>query len=156
MRPRIRMELLKAHPTKTDIQEHAVEQSCQQAVEGIREDIHVLGHRVETLENGHEAVVQAVADIQDTAKYHEEVLNLYRDQLDDHENKDRRQNIHIKGLPEAIRMPELLTAVISTPQNIEVDRVHRNPSYVLPNTETRIQKEILYANYINSPLKNLL
>lgn len=92
-------ELLKALPTKTDIQQliSAVEQSCQQAVEGLREDTRVLGHRVEALENGHEAIVQAAVDIQDTAKYHEEILNSHRDQLDDYENRDHRHNIRIKG-----------------------------------------------------------
>lgn len=89
----------------------ALEQSCQQAVEGLREETRVLGHRVETLENSHEAVAQAVADIQDTVKYHEEVLNLYKDQLDDYENRDRRQNICIKGLPEAIQAYNLLPTV---------------------------------------------
>lgn len=54
-----------------------------------------------------------MADVQDTIKNHEDVLNSnsYRDQLDDYENRDRRQNIHIKGLPETIRMLELAPAV---------------------------------------------
>lgn len=113
-------------------------------MENLREDTRALGHRVELLENSHEAVVQAVADIQDTAKYHEEALNFYRDQLDDYENRDRRQNIRIKGLPETIQSPDLLPTVQrsfrqimgdSSPENIEVDRVHRVPSNVTPNSE---------------------
>lgn len=89
-------------------------------------------------------MVQVVADIQDTVKYHEEVLNFYRDQLDDYENRDRRQNIRIKGLPETILSPDLLPTVQrlfrqimgdSSPENIEVDRVHRIPSYATPNSE---------------------
>lgn len=84
-------ELLRALPTKADIQQliTAVEQSCQQAVEGLREDTQALGHRVEALENGHEAMAQAVADVQDITNHHEEVLNSYRDQLDDYDNRDR-------------------------------------------------------------------
>lgn len=139
-------ELLRSLPTKSDIQEliSAVEQSCQQAVENLREDTRAMGHRVESLENSHEAVVQAVADIQDTVKQHEEALNFYRDQLDDYENRDCRQNIPIKGLPETIRSPELLPTVQrlfrqimgdSSPENIEVDRVHRVPPNVTPNSE---------------------
>lgn len=47
------MKLLRALPTKADIQQliSAVEQSCQQAVESLREDTKALGHRVENLEN---------------------------------------------------------------------------------------------------------
>lgn len=45
-------ELLRALPTKNDIQQliSAVEQSCLQAVESLKEDIWALGHRVEKME----------------------------------------------------------------------------------------------------------
>lgn len=59
----------------------------------------IHGYRVDSLESGHEVMVQAVEDVQDTIKNNEEVLNSYRDQLDDYENRDRWQNIHIKRLP---------------------------------------------------------
>lgn len=106
-------ELLRALPTKTDIQQliSAMEQSCLQAVEGLREDTWALGHRVEKVENDQEAMVHAVADVQDAIKKHEDVLNSYRDQLDDYENRDRRQNIRIKGLPESIQTPELVSTI---------------------------------------------
>lgn len=139
-------ELLRALPSKTDIQQliSAVEQSCQQAVEGLREDTLALGHRVETLENGHEAMMQVVEDIQDTTKYHAEVLNSYKDQLDDYENRDRRQNICIKGLPETIRASELLPTVQelfhkimgnSVSEGVEIDSVHCFPSCIIQNAE---------------------
>lgn len=41
-----------------------------------------------------------MADVQDNTKYQEEILKSYMDQLDDFENRDRRQNIRIRGLPE--------------------------------------------------------
>lgn len=55
--------------------------------------------------------MQAVADIQDFTKHHEEVFNSYRDQLDDYENRDRCQNIRIRGLPETNRTHDLLSTV---------------------------------------------
>lgn len=94
-------ELLRVLPAKMDIQKliSAVEQSCLQVVKGLKEDTRALGHRVEKLENDQEAMVHVVVDVQDVIKKHEDVLNSYRDQLDDYENRERRQNIRIKGLP---------------------------------------------------------
>lgn len=54
------------------------------------------------MEKSQEVMVQAVADVQDSIKDHEDALNSYKDQLDDYENRDRRQNIRIKGLSEII------------------------------------------------------
>lgn len=131
-------ELLRALPTKMDIQQliSAVEQSCLQAVEGLREDIRDLGHRVEKVENDRDVMIHAVADVQDAIKNHEDVLNSYRDQLDDYENRGKRQNIRIKGLPESVQSPELIPTVQklfcqilgdSAPETIEIDRAHRTP-----------------------------
>lgn len=44
-------------------------------MEGLEGGYTAMGHRVESLENGHEVMVQAVADVQDTIKNHEDVLN---------------------------------------------------------------------------------
>lgn len=140
-------ELLWALPTNTDIQQliSAVEQSCLQAVEGLREDTQALGHRVEKVENDQEVMVHAVADVQDAIKNHEDVLNSYRDQLNDYENRDRRQNIRIKGLPESIQTPELISTVQKifchilgdfAPEIIELDWAHRIPSHNAQKVET--------------------
>lgn len=129
-------EHLRALPTKNDIQLliTAVETSCKQAVEGLREHIGALGHRVEEMETGQEAIRQAVVDVQDITKNHEEVLNSLLDQMDNHENRDCRQNIHIRDLPEIKQHTELFPKVISLFQSIlgtsasdkiEIDRVHR-------------------------------
>lgn len=66
------------------------------------------------------------------------------DQMDDHENRDRRQNICIRGLPEVKRAPDLLLTVIglfcqilgvSKPDTNEIDRVHSALFYVPQNAD---------------------
>lgn len=86
--------LLTNFKSRADIQQliAAVERSRKQAVEELREDTAELGYRVE---KGQEEILQVIADVQDTTKYHEEILNTYMNQLDDFENRDRRQNIRI-------------------------------------------------------------
>lgn len=139
-------DLLRALPTKTDIQQliSTVEQAFQQAVENLKEDTKALGHRVESLEDYYEATIQAVTEVQDSIKEHEDVLNLYKDQLDDYENRDRRQNIRIKGLSETIQTTDLTSVAqkvfcqimgTSIPESIEIDRIHRVPTYSTQNRE---------------------
>lgn len=101
--------LLKALPTKSDIQQliNAVEQSCMQAVASVKKDVRDLGYRVEGMEKEQEVIIQAVTETQESMKKYEETLNAYRDQLDEYENRDKRQNIRIKGLKESITATEL-------------------------------------------------
>lgn len=63
-------DLLRALPTKNDSQQliNAVEQSCLQAVESLKEDIRGLGHRVEKMEKEQETTVHVVADVQESIK----------------------------------------------------------------------------------------
>lgn len=116
-----------------------------QAVESLKEDIWALGHRVEKVESEQEAIVHAAADVQDTIKKNEEVLNSYRDQLDDYENRGRRQNIRIKGLPESIPASELVSTTQKifiqiiedqAPEIIAIDRVHWVSSHSTQKAET--------------------
>lgn len=70
-------ENVKALLTKADIQQliATVEKSCKQAVEELGEEVVAVGNRVEAIENGQEEIIQAVADVQDTTKYCEEIIN---------------------------------------------------------------------------------
>lgn len=93
-------------PTKTDIQQliAAVELSCKQVIEGIKEETTALGHRVEAVETSQDEILHTIAALQETATHHENVLNSLLVQMDDYENWKRRQNIHI-------RAPDLLHTV---------------------------------------------
>ncbi|XP_073462226.1 uncharacterized protein [Aquarana catesbeiana] len=144
-------ELLKALPTKNDIQQliKAVEQSCMQAVASLKEDIRDLGHRVEVAEKEQETITQEVVDVQESIRKYEEILNSYREQLDEYENRDRRQNIRIKGLKESITAKELAPTAqkifgqilgAQAPNVIEIDRVHRVP---LQNTKTDTPRDVI-------------
>lgn len=139
-------ECLRALPTKKDIRLliTAVEVSCKQVVEGLREDIAALGHRVEKVETGQDNIRQVVANTQAMTTYYERVLNTLMDQMDDHENRECLQNIRIKGLPTTIQPSELPLTVIGlfclilgalAPKKIETDRVHRVLSFTFQNAD---------------------
>lgn len=100
-------------PTKNDIQSliSAVELSCKQMVEGIREDTIALGRRVEEIEINQDDIKQAVVDTQEVVKKYEEKLNFLLDQIDDQENRTRRQNIRIRGLSEVKGATDLAQTV---------------------------------------------
>lgn len=83
------------------------------------------------MENGYEIMVQVVAEVQDTIENHEDALNTYINQLNDYKNRDRRQNIHINGLPEAIQTAKL----ISTVQKESIMKMaHSKPEIVFDDT----------------------
>lgn len=88
--------------------------------------------------------IPAVVDVQDTIKYHEETLNTYRDHLDHFENRDRRQNIRTRGLPEKYHNSKLAEVVqklffqimaVSMPESVEMDRVHCVTSFASQNKD---------------------
>ncbi|PIO27508.1 hypothetical protein AB205_0191200, partial [Aquarana catesbeiana] len=145
-------DLLKALPTKNDIQQliNAVEQSCMQAVESLKDDIRDLGYRVEEgMEKEQETTVQVVAYVQESMKKYEEILNSYRDQLDEYENRDRRQNIRIKGLKESITTIELAPTAQKifgqimgdqAPNIIEIAWIHRVPPY---STKADVPRDVI-------------
>lgn len=71
-------------------------------------------------------------------------MNTYRDQLDDFENRDRRQNIRIWNLPEKYKSDDLLVTVQKlflkimgpkVPEQVEIDRVHRITSFTNQNKD---------------------
>lgn len=93
------------------------------------------------MENGQDDTKQVMAVIQDIIKHHEVVMNSLLDQLDDYENRDHRQNIHIRGLPEATR-PRTYYQLCKVyfdkfwgTDNIEIDRVHRTLLPAPQNTD---------------------
>lgn len=143
--------LLKALPTKSDIQQliNAVEQSCMQAVASVKKDVRDLGYRVEGMEKEQEVIIQAVTETQESMKKYEETLNAYRDQLDEYENRDKRQNIRIKGLKESITATELAPVAQKmfgqilgdqAPNVIEIDRIHRAHS---KSTKTDVPRDVI-------------
>lgn len=60
------------------------------------------------MEISQDDIKQAVADTQEAVKNHEEKLNSLLDQMDNQENRDRRQNIRIRGLAEVKGAMDLL------------------------------------------------
>lgn len=66
---------------------------------------------MEEVEKKQEEIIQAMADVQDNIKCQEEAMNFYMDQLDDFENRERRQNICIHSLPEAYHTSNLIVTV---------------------------------------------
>lgn len=103
-----------------------------------------VGNRVEVLENGQDEITQAVGEVHDIIKQQEDLMNTYRDQLDDFENRDCRQNIQIRDLPEKYNSNDLLVTIqklfsqimgSAASEHVEIDRVHRTTPFVSQNKD---------------------
>lgn len=99
----------------------------------MKSDTTVLGNLVEAMEVGHEDNSQAVDLLRDRAHRHDSMMESLLLQLDDYENRERRQNICIRGLPETTLNCNLIptlqgpfTQVLAdaAPTHIEIDRAH--------------------------------
>ncbi|XP_073414189.1 uncharacterized protein [Dendrobates tinctorius] len=100
----------------------------------IKHDLKLQGHRLETLENSQVAMTQSSNAVLDSLKVHELQLHTIHTVLEDHENRERRNNIRVKGLSETVAFEALWKATQeifkellneSDPQEIELVRVHR-------------------------------
>lgn len=129
-------EDIRALPTKDDILKliNVVEANFKEAMELLKIETVALGNRVETLETGHEEVVCSIKALQAHIHQQDNRIELLTLQLDDHENRERRQNIRIRGLPESITTTDLekvlqriFTQILGErrPETIDIDRAHR-------------------------------
>lgn len=124
---------LRSLPTKTDFEHYVsrMEKSYRKEIAELKRD---LGTRMEDVENTTDGMCN-------TLQSHEEILNTHTNILqqlmyhqDDIENRSRRNNIRIRGIPETIDHNDLHGAVtaifnqiLQQPKDtpIELDRVHR-------------------------------
>ncbi|XP_073537584.1 uncharacterized protein [Phyllobates terribilis] len=92
------------------------------------------GHRMESLEQSQTAFSHQANALLDNLNAHEQQLHLIHNTLEDHENRERRNNIRIKGLTESVAFEALGIAAVEIfrgiltdddPREIELIRVHR-------------------------------
>lgn len=86
-------------PTKAD---HKVEKALQQDIESLQADTAHIGGRVEALESNWEETTPKLQAFTEKCKVQDRKIDSLPDLMDDFENQNRRVNIHIRGLPEAI------------------------------------------------------
>lgn len=107
----------------------------------ISTDMHVLDERVTHIENSMKECTTTVNDIIDTYDEIKEEQSWVRDKLADLEDRSRRNNIKLKGIPESILPPnlpkfakELMHTILLdvSHRDLLVDRIHRisKPSHL--------------------------
>lgn len=113
---------------------HSLERSIKKEIAAVRTDMSHILARVEETEQRQETNEHAITELQDTVKQlalaHR--ANLYK--LEDLENRSRRNNLRIRGLPEATRDSDLeatirgvLNMILgrAATESLRFDRIHR-------------------------------
>ncbi|PIO39803.1 hypothetical protein AB205_0102580 [Aquarana catesbeiana] len=126
-----------APPTKADPELFAnrVEKAFRQDIEALQADKAHIGGRREDLEAQWEVVTPALQALHERCKTQDRRFNSLIDQMDDFEDRSRRVNIRIRGMPEATgprdivpSLQGLLKQVFgrNAPDHIAIDRAHRD------------------------------
>lgn len=123
-------------PTKEDFKNllAEVKDTCRTAIASIRQDLTTITNRVDALEETHDSTKSYVMELQQHSSASVRALRETRRHLEDLDNRGRRNNIRIRGLPEAEGQEDLQVILesifnnlrelpLSTP--IKLDRVHR-------------------------------
>lgn len=128
---------LQSIPTKKDFEGYVtrLEESYKQEIRVLKHDIQDIGVRVDEIE-------RRTNDLSACARDHHSAIQflLHREEehsmlMDDIENRNRRNNIRIRGIPESVAtkdldptLQRLFAAIleVSTPTPIELDRAHRS------------------------------
>lgn len=127
--------LLSLH-TKRDMETFAtrLETSLRGDIQKVKQSISALESKVTTLSTEQFFVQQCLTSLEETCSGYQQKLSCMCLQHDDLENRHRRNNIKLRGIPEAVETTDLRATVIgifndllgkpaSSP--IELDRVHR-------------------------------
>ena len=125
-----------ALPTKADLERFAdrVEKALKEDVAQLKADTNHLGNRVEALEQKLEDVLPVIAQLQEKCSAQDHQIEALLCHLDDIENRSRRANIRIRGLPEATgardiapTLQDIFKDILGLPATavVEIDRAHR-------------------------------
>lgn len=120
-------------PTKNDFEHYVshIDQTYRQEITGLKRDI---GIRMEDIESTTEGICNTLQSHEETLNSHTVLLQQLMYHQDDIENRNRRNNIRIRGIPETIEHKDLTKAVtvifnqlLQQPKDthIELNRVHR-------------------------------
>lgn len=168
-------QLIQALPTKDDIQKLLVSitGALREEMEEVRAKVVAVDDRVHNLEKLQGTSDTRLEMIEEKLQKQHQRLVMLQLQSEESENRSRRNNIRIKGVPEDIEGPALrdtvmaiLNQVLKNPPNtpIELDRVHkvpttRNPAQTNPRDVLcrvhffRIKENILRAAWQEGTVK---
>ncbi|CAH2328445.1 Hypothetical predicted protein [Pelobates cultripes] len=130
--------LLTQLPSKTDLAAlfQKLEDSFSEKLQAVTADVQLLGDRVQALEEEAETTEKQWAESYTTQETHAEAIRYLQRQLEDVDNRGRRNNLRVRGVPESAEgVPEnpvqVLTAlfnrILTRPLDTAIlfDRAHR-------------------------------
>ncbi|XP_053564429.1 uncharacterized protein LOC128654499 [Bombina bombina] len=85
-------------PSKQDI----VRSCIREELEELKQDIHMLGFKFETLESNQDIIKEDVNQLTEQLTSQQETILSFQDKLDDLENQSRCKNMLIRGVPESV------------------------------------------------------
>ncbi|CAH2292096.1 Hypothetical predicted protein [Pelobates cultripes] len=129
-------EMTVAMATKTDLQTNttAIQETLRAEVAGLRADLATQAGRITALEEADAALTARVASTDNAVARQGEMLLNMRRHLEDVDNRGRRCNIRVRGVPEAEgaedaqnTLKELFRSIMlpTLLPHIEFDRAHR-------------------------------
>uniref|UniRef100_A0A803JMB6 L1 transposable element RRM domain-containing protein n=1 Tax=Xenopus tropicalis TaxID=8364 RepID=A0A803JMB6_XENTR len=136
-------------PSKSDIKEmlHEVTATLKEELQDIRRDLITLAGRAEDLEQKQSKLIKNQKSMHATILTHNNLLTELQRQLEDQENRGRRNNIRIRGLPEAVKKEDIIPVLLQLFNKIlkndpvvgiEIERAHRvQKSKVAPPNSPR-------------------
>lgn len=138
-------------PTKADFQEliSEVKDACRQEIAALRQDIQQVTLRVEDLETEHDTTRTYLSHVHPLLSAQSETIRDMNRHLEDLDNRGRRNNIRVRGLPEAAgteNLTEILVSIfnglLGTPPThaIKMDRAHRA---LRPKGATALPRDVI-------------
>ncbi|CAH2295381.1 Hypothetical predicted protein [Pelobates cultripes] len=125
-------------PSKLDLEAmfSKMERSFGDKLQSLHEEVSHIGNRVQLLEEGGETIALQIHNMQTLQQTQNEALIFLQKKIEDLDNRGRRNNLRIRGIPEAPEgtnenitqtltnlFNQLLGRPVDTP--IKLDRVHR-------------------------------
>lgn len=127
--------LLQALPTRTDIEALILklEETHRRDIQEVRGEVSTLAERVSTGEVSVSSLTDRVTALEQARDQHREVAIALQLHLEDVEDRSRRNNLRLRGIPETTppenlgeTVKEIFRSVLEEPNlEIELDRVHR-------------------------------
>ncbi|CAH2325774.1 Hypothetical predicted protein [Pelobates cultripes] len=121
------------HEATSDIKSHVAAEITKQ-LEGLKADVATLTSKTDQAETRISKLTTTTAEhAQDIAYFHGKIATL-EDNMEDLNNRSRRNNIWIRGLPETVTLEQLVPTLKSifkdiapdlTSRDLELDRAHR-------------------------------
>lgn len=136
--------LLQSIPTKEDLAR--TETNIRSDIRNIQEQVDAVSSRVSVIETHNDVTDSRLAEVieaqsalrqelQEHRSQHQSQILLLQEHLDDLENRHRRNNLRIRGLPESVGRADLRSTVVNIfnsilrqeqPREIMIDRVYRS------------------------------